>query len=247
METTDLKRQIIEKGVRQVLEEAKVPQSMHLRVVRALHEAMAKHKEDIVKFGKMHKKYKEDVVAHEERDKNHEETVKSFIEELQNAKNHDWTGPQGEPGKDGEDAKEVDIEALAAQVLSRIPVPKDGKDGNHGKDGLDADVEKVVNVLLQRIQKGDVIHINHVRGAAAFIKDGIKYRTEELMHGGGTKEYVPTGTIDGSNTTFTLPFPSSNWKVYADGARQRATADYTIAGVTLVFTFAPTTTVICDN
>lgn len=240
-------RDVIEKGVKELLKEAQVPQHVHLRVVQKLREALDDHKADTAEYKDIYKQHKEDMAAHEERDRQHEEQIIAYTEELVRAKAHDWTGPEGKPGKN---AQEVDIPALIQQIIALIPPSKDGIDGRNGKDGKDGetpDEEKLVEKLITRVQKGDVIHINHVRGAAAFIKDGVKYRTEELMHGGGVKEYVPTGTIDGVNLTFTLPFASSNWKVYADGARQRATKDYTIAGTTLTFTFAPTTTVICDN
>lgn len=52
---------------------------------------------------------------------------------------------------------------------------------------------------------------------------------------------TPSGTIDGSNQTFTLantPIPSS-LKVYRGGARQRVTEDYTLSGRTITFTLAP--------
>lgn len=52
---------------------------------------------------------------------------------------------------------------------------------------------------------------------------------------------TPTGTINGSNTDFTLakvPVTGS-LKVYRGGARQRVTEDYTFSGKTITFTIAP--------
>ena len=54
---------------------------------------------------------------------------------------------------------------------------------------------------------------------------------------------VPSGTINGSNVTFTLantPYAGSV-SVYLDGLIQRITTDYTISGSTITFVTAPGT------
>ena len=59
---------------------------------------------------------------------------------------------------------------------------------------------------------------------------------------------VPTGTINGVNLTFTLPDRpvADSLRVYADGVRQKVTADYTLSGTIITFVVAPTTTILCD-
>lgn len=54
---------------------------------------------------------------------------------------------------------------------------------------------------------------------------------------------VPTGSVDGSNTDFTLvntPDPKE-LKVYVNGQRLKQTEDWTISGDTLTFNIAPPT------
>jgi hypothetical protein len=53
---------------------------------------------------------------------------------------------------------------------------------------------------------------------------------------------VPSGTVNGSNVTFTLahaPSPASSLKLYFNGLRQRLTTDYTLSGTAITFTTAP--------
>ena len=70
--------------------------------------------------------------------------------------------------------------------------------------------------------------------------------------GATTVEEVPTGTINGSNATFTLsrtPRPGSV-RVYLNGLRQRTGSgnDFTISGLTITFATAPPTgsNLFCD-
>lgn len=54
---------------------------------------------------------------------------------------------------------------------------------------------------------------------------------------------TPSGTIDGSNVTFTLAHTPTAGSValYLNGARQKVTDDYTISGTTITFISAPLT------
>lgn len=56
---------------------------------------------------------------------------------------------------------------------------------------------------------------------------------------------VPSGTINGSNTVFTLastPLPASSLKLYQGGIRVKAGGeDFTLSGATITFVFAPPT------
>jgi len=59
-----------------------------------------------------------------------------------------------------------------------------------------------------------------------------------------TENEVPSGTINGSNVTFTLagtPSPAGSLTVYLNGARLKVTEDYTLSGVTLTMVVAPLT------
>lgn len=59
---------------------------------------------------------------------------------------------------------------------------------------------------------------------------------------------VPSGTINGSNVTFTLAnTPTSGTvQIYKNGLRQTLTADYTISGSTITFSTAPSNTGFSD-
>lgn len=59
---------------------------------------------------------------------------------------------------------------------------------------------------------------------------------------------VPSGTINGSNVTFTLAnTPTSGTvQIYKNGLRQTLTADYTISGSTITFSTAPSSTGFSD-
>lgn len=62
--------------------------------------------------------------------------------------------------------------------------------------------------------------------------------------GGTDIQEVPTGTIDGSNTAFTLsqtPISNASVKIYLDGVFQRQGTHYTITGTAITFTTAPAT------
>jgi hypothetical protein len=53
---------------------------------------------------------------------------------------------------------------------------------------------------------------------------------------------IPSGTINGSNTVFTLaqtPLEGESVDVYLDGLKQIPTTDYSISGTTITFVTAP--------
>lgn len=53
---------------------------------------------------------------------------------------------------------------------------------------------------------------------------------------------TPSGTINGSNTAFTLsqtPNENDSVDVYLDGLKQTSGTDYSVSGTTITFTVAP--------
>lgn len=206
----DLKLQIIQKGVQGVLDEAKVPQRVHLQVLQQLAERINQHKADLTVHQEDRKKSQDLVESHERQIQQWDELQKKLtsIERL-----------QGDPGKD---ADPVDTNALVEQimsqlqvpttedigqyVLSRMPVPEDGKPG----DDAVIDEDAIINGIIERLKKDKILDLSHIKGAQTFIKDGVKYRFEELMHGGGSTggsasifTQTPDGLIDGSNKSYT--------------------------------------------
>lgn len=60
----------------------------------------------------------------------------------------------------------------------------------------------------------------------------------------GWVQEVPSGTVNGSNTAFTIstaPREVDAVQVFIDGIRQRKTTDYSISGTTITFVTAPVT------
>lgn len=140
---------------------------------------------------------------------------------------------RGEDGKDGVDGISPGIEEIVAQVLPLIPTPQDGKDG---ADAI-IDEDSIVDRLLAKIQKDKSLDLTHIKGAQKFIKDGVSYKIEELMHGGGSKagtglSYLPlvSGTINNSNTVFI--FAKTPTIVVVNGASYINGSGVTISGTT---------------
>ena len=102
-------------------------------------------------------------------------------------------------GEDGEDGKDADEEEIISKVLHLIPLPKDAE----------FDKEELFKEFITLIRKDKLIDVTHVKGIQGWIKDGVKYRFEELMHGGAnskasSNELVATGVVNGINTQFTF-------------------------------------------
>lgn len=59
---------------------------------------------------------------------------------------------------------------------------------------------------------------------------------------------VPTGTINGSNTAFTVANTptAGTLMLYSDGLRMTPTTDYSITGTSITMVVAPSTALICD-
>ncbi len=137
------------------------------------------------------------------------------------------------------------------------------KDGVNGRDGKDADEESIIarvldalraeiphmdeQALLERfidkIRKERLIDVSHIRNSEQFIFSGTKYKFSELMHGGGssgssgTVYYTPIGTVNASNTVFTVTAEPTS--VIADGITYFANAGYTYAALTITMDIPP--------
>jgi len=116
-----------------------------------------------------------------------------------------------------------------------------------GADGKDADEEKIVKDVLARIpeQKVNVSDIEELEEKLAEVKKMVE-NTRQIRFGGARIRDMwivetPSGTIDGSNTSFTIStnaIPDSE-TIVADGVPMRKTRDYTLAGKTLTMNVAP--------
>jgi len=141
-----------------------------------------------------------------------------------------------------------------------FPTPKNGKDGKDGRDGIGIPGQKGdkgdsgLNGFLQT-GKETVAKINmlattpelqidakHIKNFPEFIKG------RKTLHRGGIvliANEIPTGAVNGSNTTFTLVnTPKGDTeRVFVNGARQLPGSgnDYTISGATITMATAPPT------
>ncbi len=86
------------------------------------------------------------------------------------------------------------------------------------------------------------------RRLALGLRDDIDKNMLSLL----VNDETPTGTVNGSNTAFTLANTpkSGTLKVYVNGQRMQSGSgnDYTLSGVTITFTTAPPTNsvILCD-
>lgn len=228
----------MQKGFTQVLDEAKVPQREHLAIIKVLAERISAHKKDIGT-------YQADLLRHQSVDAEHAKHMTAHLRQIAEwdskvraVVSKDWTGAEGKKGDKGEpgnDAPLVNEDAIVGRIMSSITLPKDGKDG---ADAESLDEEVLMSRLLEKIKTEKLLDMSHIRGAQSFIKDGVRYRFEELMHGGGSKAggsglvYLPliSGTIDNTNKVFT--FASTPTIVVANGASYINGFGVTISGTT---------------
>ena len=104
-------------------------------------------------------------------------------------------------------------------------------------------VETLGSVPAATIEdKGRIVLLN---GGDLYInKDGVTYSkiidvTHEETH---SIQEVPTGTVNGANTAFTLsatPHSDAGVSLYINGLIQRQTIDYTISGTAITMIVAP--------
>jgi hypothetical protein len=88
-----------------------------------------------------------------------------------------------------------------------------------------------------------------ISGASGNLGDCVKVDGSSGPCGGGgvlpafSDGEVPSGTVNGTNTTFTLantPSPSASVQLYLNGLRMDQGVDYTVSGTTVTFTSAST-------
>lgn len=135
-------------------------------------------------------------------------------------------GDRGEPGTDGRDGKDGkdgrDGESIAGPRGPRgekgeTVVGPQGPQGEVGPQGLDGkeallDEEKFMKDLVEYIKKYKPLDISHIRNASSFMKDGIRYKIEELMHGGGSSSSTSTNVV----TQYSLTATSSGADAVVD-------------------------------
>lgn len=154
-------------------------------------------------------------------------------------------------GEDGEDGKSVDENKIVLDVLKKISKPEDGKDADEdkiireildkipkpedGKDGSPDTPEQIadkINTLEEKIEQ------KTIKGLAIMfrnLQNSIREAGRKTIQGGGMGNVIvetPSGTVDGSNRTFTLTTqPKTNALILTvNGQVQRINIDFTING-----------------
>ncbi len=151
-------------------------------------------------------------------------------------------GERGEPGKDGRNGRDGE------SVM--------GPQGPAGKDSIseyktevireeaiidDRLVKKVI-AIMRKLPEKDRLDISAIKNAQSFIFGGKRYKTEELMHGGGSSGGGAfTGSQEKSTTIpngvlTTFAFTHTPTLIYWNGAFQTLTDDYTVGGNSITFT-----------
>ncbi len=144
-------------------------------------------------------------------------------------------GTDGRHGRDGKDGRH-------------------GKDGQHGRNGIDGkqginakevDIEQLLVMLIEKVQKEKLIDISHIRNFQSFMKGKTKYGVDELMHGGSFD------LVAGTNVTITTSGGKKTIAATSGGGFTTLTATETPNGVLQIFTFATATAkpsfIIADN
>lgn len=134
---------------------------------------------------------------------------------------------------DGIDGKTPTREDLLSLIVPLIPSVTDGKDAV-------VDEDEIVKKLIKFIKKKKVLDVNDINGMQGFSKDGINYRFEELMHGGGTTTSSIVYSEDlssqcnGVNKVFTVPANTAFITLTGTDApfTYRPVVDYTGSGTT---------------
>lgn len=212
MNPTELKHQIVQKGVEKLLDDEKVPFRYFTQVVAALHKSWKSHKADL----DTHKTFQD---AHARQIQDWDLAAK-HLQSLPHIKGEvgqsGRAGIDGKNGKDGADGIAPSIKEIVDAVRPLIRMPKDGKNGANAAFDEDKFIEKMIN----KLRTDKPLDISHIRNAQTFIKDGVRYKVEELMRGasGGSSSstpLTPTGTVNGVNQVFGVT--SSPSSVVSDG------------------------------
>jgi len=188
------------------------------------------------------------------------ELIKPLIPEVEDG----YTPVKGKDYRDGLDAK---MPKKGVDYFDGVPgyTPvknKDYFDGVpgytpvKGKDYFDGNIKDLspqeIRDALELLSKGEKLSIQSIEDLGEIIEELRKFKKEVGSGGGGgftspiynfVDDEVPAGTINGTNTVFTvarLPFRGS-LKLYRGGARQRVTEDYTLSAdqKTVTFLIAP--------
>lgn len=249
-ETLTINKNLVAEALTEALNKANVPQRQHLMVVQALQRRMEEHSRDMQSHQKIMQEHERQNAHHDSLNEEHERQIEDWdstsrhLLSIEHIKGEQ--GENGMDGRDGFDGKDADEEAIKSSILevlpALIPEPIPGKDAEFDQQAL-------IKAVIKEIQNSKALDLTHIKGAQKFIKDGVSYKIEELMHGAGSNTggsfsvLVPTGIVNGVNRTFTftkapgiISIDNGNLmnQVSSDG-----TVNWTIVGTTVTMSQAP--------
>ncbi len=243
---TPTKQEFLGEALKSAVKGTAVPALMLLKVIKNYHDTIAAHKREMTTNQAILRASKKEREEHQRHIKEHDAQIDAYNTELERSRTiaKGEPGLPGEPGTPGIDGQNADEQRIIEAILTRIPAPKNGDPGAPGKDAQ-LDEKAFMNRLLGRIKNEQLLDLSHIKGAQGFIKDGVSYKFEELMHGAGSKggssgTQVYNEIVSGSGTTFTLAFTPTTGTVVVYGNGQRLTPgasnDYTISGAIITTT-----------
>jgi exonuclease VII small subunit len=125
---------------------------------------------------------------------------------------------------------------------------KDYFDGLPGRDGQLITSEDVRD-KLERLKEDERLDLGAIKGLKTILREfrrSLSGRAKGTPFGGSVvhkfmDDETPSGTVNGSNTTFTTAKSPLGLKVYVNGQKMTVTEDYTLSNKTITFNTAPPT------
>lgn len=249
-------KELLKRGMQASLDEHQVPLHMHLKVVEALSKSMTAHKADLNLIHVMANRHalqlnEHDAMTRTEREA-HQSQIAQYDEQIRRLTTIDHL--RGDPGYtpqkgiDYADGTSPAIEDIVEALKAHIPAPLQGtpgKDAQFDKEGFKKE-------LVDFLRETKPLDISHIKNSQSFIKDGIKYKIEELMRGAGGSAGSLSGTQEKSTTVpngvlTTFAFAHTPKVIVWNGAIQTLTDDYTVSGNNITFTVSAGVPLIGDK
>lgn len=243
------KREIIERGVRSLLEDAKVPMRQHLKALKELRERTDLHGADLREWKKNVDAWARIVKLHERSMAGWESEIEGWRKEAARLTSIERLRGQKGDSVDFDEVVQTVVAMLPRQemfskeqvVAALIPfIPEAVK----GADAV-IDKDQLISELIEKIKKDKSIDISDVRNAQTFMFNKKKYNIHELMRGAGggstsggltvTTQYLLTALASGADVTIDLT-QLANWAtfnqaiaIYRNNVPQTETVNFSIS------------------
>ncbi len=235
---------LLREGIATYMERSQVPRQIHLQTLRALSQRVEDHKQDLKKWSEAMGIHHDQITRYDQLFTEYQQELRDLQEFIKNIRIPEDGNDADEervirsvlaqlpPPKKGEPGKSADEARIIRSILTQLPPPEKGEPG---KDAT-FEEEELFNKFVGLLKDNRLLDATHIKGLQGWIKDGIKYQYEELMHGAGIsgKQEKSTTVPDGIQTTF--PFAHLPRVIVWNGAIQTFTDDYTVAGMSIIFT-----------